>query len=190
MKKILLVAGLIGITATVTFANDNIGDKGRREAKKDIRKERRVDNRTQVGYLTRERFAEDFPDAKNVYFLRTKDFDQVSFVTSKEDKQVLKAYKAYYDAESQLVGTTQNKTYADLPEHSQKQIQKQYAGYKIVDVIKFVDNGENETDMTLFNSPFDDSDAYFVELSNANKKIVVKVDEAGNVSYFKDLNSK
>jgi hypothetical protein len=187
MKKILLMAGIIVAAATATFANENIGDNGRRETRKDIRKERRADNRTQVSYVTKSKFAVDFPNARNVRFIRTKDFDQVSFITGEGERKIL---TAYYDIESNLVGTTQNKTFADLPENSQKEIQKRYAGYKTLDVIKFVDDGENERDMTLFNNPFDDADAYFVELAKANQTIVVKVDQAGYISYFKDLTSK
>ena len=188
MKKIFLVAGILFTTTTVTFAHTTINRKDRKETRierkktrMELRRERRAENDNEVSYLTRNQFAIDFPDAKNVQFVKTENFDEVAFVSGKEQ------LRAYYDYKSKLVGTTQKKSFADLPENAQKEILKKYADYSVDNVIKFDDNESNETDMIMFGTTLGDADNYFVELKNDSKAIVVKVDLSGEVSFFKDM---
>jgi hypothetical protein len=185
MKKIFLAAGILLTTATVTFSQTSNDAKAvkmeRTEAKKELRSERRAENRNEVNVLTRDQFAIDFPGAKNVQFVKTKYFDEVTFLSGK------KKLRAFYDDDNELVGTTQAKAFNDLPENAQKEIHKKYAGYAIADVIKFDDNETNDTDMIMFGTSFEDADNYFVELKKGNKAIVVKADLAGNVTFFTDM---
>ena len=188
MKKIFIAVGVILTAATMTFANPTVDRKDRkearierREARKEHRRERRLENGGEVSILTRSQFAIDFPDAKNVRFEKTQNFDEVSFMSGK------KKLRAYYDYENNLVGTTHKKTFANLPENAQKEILKKYAGYTIAGIIKYDDNESNETDMIMDGTSFDDGDNYFVELKNDNKDIIVKVDPSGYVSFFKDM---
>jgi hypothetical protein len=95
--------------------------------------------------------------------------------------------KAYYDAEAKLVGTTTQKTFADLPVVAQKEINKKYKGYRTGDVIFFDDNEKNETDMIMYHMQFDDADNYFVDMKKDAKEIILKVDMGGSVSFFKQL---
>ena len=188
MKKIFLAVVIIMITATVTFAKSNIDRKDRKssrieekEARKELRLERRVENSNEVSDLTKNNFASDFPDAKNVDYVRTNEFDEVFF------KEGNKNLNAYYDADNKLVGTTQEISFTDLPANAQKEILKKYAGYSIASVIKFDDNESNETDMIMYGTTLDDTDNYFVELKNDSKSTVVKVDPSGEVFFFKDI---
>ena len=188
MKKIFLVAGILFTTTTVTFAHTSINRKDRKEARierkktrKELRREHRAEDYSKVSYLTKTQFVIDFPDAKNVRFVRTKNFEEVAFMSGEEK------LRAYYDYDSKLVGTTQNKSFADLPENAQKEILKKYANYSIVGVTKFDDNGSNDTDMILYDTTFDDADNYFVELKNDSEAIVVKVDLPGDVSFFTNM---
>lgn len=188
MKKIFLATGMLMMAATVTFAHSNVDRKERREArveKKEERKERRMfrraENRIEVSDLTKEQFARDFSGAKGVHFMKSKDFDEVYFTMDG------KKLKAYYDIDNKLVGTTQKKTFADLPENAQKRILEKYADYAVDRVIKFDDNEDNDLDMVLYGTTFDDADNYFVEMKNNNKAIVLKVDKAGDVSFFANM---
>jgi hypothetical protein len=188
MKKIFLAAGFLLMAATVTFANGHIDRKERkelrmerREVRKEYRTVRRAEDLIEVSDLTKRQFAQDFSDAKDVYFIKTKNFDEVSFMMDK------KRLRAFYDIDSKLVGTTQNKSFADLPENARKKILEKYAGYTIDRVIKFDDNENNDMDMILYGNTFDDADNYFVELKKDNKAVVVKVDLAGYVSFFTDM---
>lgn len=189
MKRIFLAATIILAGATATFAHNNIfgfkhhneAKTERRETRKELRREHRLENRDEVSNLTKNQFAIDFPKAKNVRFVKTNDFDQVLFTSGK------KKMKAYYDHDNELVGTTQTRAFADLPQNAQKEILKKYAGYTPTEVIKFDDNEINETDMVMYGTSFNDEDNYFVDLQDGNKQVVVKVDLAGRVSFFKEI---
>jgi hypothetical protein len=191
MKKIFLATGIMMVAAT-TFAHDNIDRRARKEArteKREVRREareernmaRKAENQIEVSNLTKEQFATDYPDARNVHYKKTNNYDEVFFTSGR------KALRAYYDYDNKLVGTTQTKSFTDLPENAQKEILKKYAGYSIADVVLFRDNEDNNMDMILYDMPFDDADSYFVELKNDNKAIALRVDMPGYVYFFKDI---
>lgn len=184
MKKIFLVAGILLVTTTVTFARNNSGRNdakevkmGKNDTRKEIRKERGMEDQDDVSERTKAQFAIDFPDATNVHFVRTDNFDEVVFVQNK------KKIRAYYDYDNNLVGITQKESFTDLPGNAQKEILEKYPGYTITHVIKGHDYEDNDMDM-IYEGPFDNTDDYFVELKNDSKEIVVKVDLSGDVSYF------
>ncbi|HXB45742.1 MAG TPA: hypothetical protein VNV85_16860 [Puia sp.] len=161
MKKIFLAAGLSLATVTVTFAQGNNDS----------------DN-PDVSSFTKSQFATDFPDATNVHFANEKNFSEVSFTQEKEK------ISAYYDDRNQLVGTIQKKAFDDLPENAKKNIQKNYAGYTILDVVKFNDNESDGTELIQYGTSLDDGDNYFVELKKDSKAIVVKVSLTGGVEFW------
>ena len=176
------------MVATVTLAHSTVNRRDRKEtrierkkARKELRRERRAENGNEVSDLTKSHFITDFPDAKNVRFVKTENFDEVAFISGKKE------LRAYYDYDSKLVGTTQDISFADLPENAQKEILNKYANYSVDSVIKFDDNESNDTDMIMFGTTFDDADNYFVELKNDNNAIVVKVGLLGEVSFFTNI---
>ena len=188
MKQVFLALGMILTAAGATFAHTNADRKERREerterkeARNDNHKMRRDQNRINVSYFTRNSFERDFPAAKNVQFVKANNFDEV-FFTADNNNLI-----AYYDNENKLVGTTQRLAFSDLPANVQKEIHKKYAGYDVEAVVRFVDDEINETDMILYGTPFDDEDNYFVELKNNNKDLVIKVNSADYVTFFKDI---
>jgi hypothetical protein len=188
MKKIFLAAGFILAAATGSFAFNKTDRKERKEARierKEARKgqhiDRRAENRDAVSNLTKSNFVVDFKDPQNVHFERTKYFDEVSFMSG--NKQL----KAYYDVDNQLVGTTQEKSFADLPGNAQNEITKKYADYTVARVIQFDDNDINNTDMILYGVSFEDANNYFAELKNESKAIVLKIDKAGDVTFFSNM---
>jgi hypothetical protein len=161
MKKILLAAGTILISAMATFAQDY-----------------NLDNAKEAGPIIKSQFAADFPNAKNVHFARINDLNKISFTQDKEKMN------AYYDDGDQLVGTIQKESFADLPDNAQKEIQNKYPGYTIANVVKFNDNESDDTEILLYGISMDDADNYFVELKNDSKAILIKVDLSGGVSYL------
>jgi hypothetical protein len=150
--------------------------KEKREEKKELRKEDR-----DVSYQSKQQFYSDFGNVPVQQWNRTSNFDEATFMNDGQET------KAYYDIESQLVGTTTHKNFDDLPASAQKYINNKYADYTKGDVIFFDDNENNDMDMVLYGSPFDDSDMYFVELKKDNKDIILMVQENGNVSFFTQL---
>ena len=140
-----------------------------------------IENRNEVSIVTINQFAMDFPHAKNVQYQKNREFDVVYF-TNDDNEQM----KAYYDFMGQLEGTTQAKTFSDLPANGQKRILKEYPGYSVENVIRYDDNEANEINAIVYGRPFD-ADNYFVELKGMDKSIVVKVDDAGYVSFFSEI---
>ena len=151
------------------------------QEKKGERKELRKLKGNEVSYQAKQAFIIDFGNIHVTNWERLDNFGEAAFI---KDGQ---AMSAFYDEDAKLVGTTTNKTFADLPEKAQKYISEKYKDYSIGDVILYDDNEQNETDMVLYNLQFDDVDSYFVELKKDNKKIVVQVRENGDVAYYTRL---
>jgi hypothetical protein len=132
-------------------------------------------------YQTRVNFYVDFGYIPIVGWEFSDELDKISFL---KDGVLC---TAYYDFDSKLIGTISNVTVADLPAHALDKINKTYNGYTVGDVIFFDDNELNETDMIYYNRRFDNEDKYFVELKNDKEKIVVQVNDVGDVSFFTAL---
>jgi len=184
MKKLILIVGSLLVTTTLTFAHSNNelcdtrkGKLEENENRKEITKEQRIGNRDDVGGLTKKQFANDFPDATNVHFDSIKDFDKISFMQGAQE------ITAYYDFQNQLVGTTKQKDFTDLPLNAQHEILRRYASYAIGDVVEFNNNQSNNEEMILYGNSFDDGDNYFVELKTYSKAILVRVDLSGGVDF-------
>lgn len=130
---------------------------------------------------TRANFYADFGYIPITNWEVTDQYDKISFMKN----DVL--YTAYFDSNSELVGTISNATLADLPAHALQDINKKYNGYTVGDVIFYDDNESNQTDMMYYGQQFNDEDKYFVELQNDKEKIVVQVNPVGEVSFFRTL---
>lgn len=190
MKNLLLTGSLVlltGIAATANtgVVNDNPGihifhkeSKGPRKEARELRKEKK--DYSIPYYQTDQQFMRDFPDATNVVW-DTKDLDKATFILNG------KTMRAYYDLDNELIGTVTDASYSDLPASATKFIEKHYGEYTPEQVLYFDDNQFNDTDMTLYGSPFDDEDNYFVEMHGANKTIILQVNMRGDVNFFKDI---
>jgi hypothetical protein len=192
MKKFFLTTGILMVTAiTATYAQDDINDNDANEVKSaysnilnEIQKEGTETNQNAVSVFTRNQFASDFPDATNIRFEKTKDFDEVNY------SQKGRKTTAYYDANGELVGTFRNRSFRDLTADAQTEIVNRYSGYTVVSVVRFNANSDNESyidnnaELPFFEDSLEDSSHYFVELKNDNKAIVLMVGLSGEVSYF------
>ncbi len=126
-------------------------------------------------------FYSDFGEISNVRWSRESNFDVAQF--SKAGRKL----KAYYDPDGILVGTTEQKTFSDLPLKVQDRIRDKYKDYSIGPVIFFHDNEMNETDMSLWETQFADQDNYFVEMMKGSEKIILRVDTQDEVFFFTKL---
>jgi len=134
----------------------------------------------EVSNLSREAFFRDFGNIP-VAWDREDYFDVATF---QQDDQTV---KAYYDYDSQLVGTVTEKQFSDLPADAQQYINKKYGGYTAAQVSFFEDNKYNETDMIFYGKQFEDADNYFVLLEKPDRKIILQVTPEGYVDFFTDL---
>lgn len=145
---------------------------------KETRKAMRKLEGSEVGSLTKTAFYSDFGDITVTKWERKPAFDVASFTKDGSAK------KAYYDAESKLIGTTTQKSFPDLPASAQKDILKRHPDYKVSEVIQYDDNETNPSDMVLFDTIFEGADNYFVKLTKGSQTLVLKVTTSGEVSIF------
>ena len=126
--------------------------------------------KNEATYATHKQFLSDFGQLKVTKSKRTNRLEVITFI-NKEGAAV----NAYYDTDAQLIGTATAKIFENLPYNARATITKKYADYKIVEIIFFD-----------YNLQFADADSYFVQLEKENaKSIIVKVDQSGNVDFFK-----
>jgi len=171
---------------TIFFVSANAGMNGHKadkETRRELRNEKREQRRESwlhsVNVLTEQQFYDDFPNAKDVSWTEGA-FAEASFT----DGDVAKT--AYYDMDNELVGITEKIDYTTLPAKARQEIEKKFSDYTIERCILFDDNEANNTDMYLFSHRFDDEDRYFTLLSNGSKKIILKINTGGDVSFFHD----
>ena len=181
MKKILLPLALGLLLTSVTYASNRTTRKEARKERKEMKIERRNLRNSEVAYMTEEQFTADFPGAIDISYERSKWFDEVNFTLNGVRQ------KAYYDINSELVGTTHKELYSDIPLSAQNDIKKWWGNYQVKEVILFHDNEENDSDMIMFGQAFEDADNYFVSLEKGAKTIVLKVSPQGIVSYYTQI---
>lgn len=189
MKNVIIIGSMLLFTAANSFAQDELAyndanhftshkpGKAQKEENRTIRKEKTA---IEPNYTTEQHFLTDFPGATNVSWKKN-GFEEALFTMNGKEM------KAFYDYNNELIGTTSEANYFDMPEIARKYIEKHYKDYTTQQVILFDDNEYNDTDMMLYGNQFEDEDNYFVELSNNTKKIVLQVNMDGLVTFFKDL---
>jgi hypothetical protein len=186
MKRLAVLSMTFLFALSIVFGQNQKADKEKtKETKKEVKAERVALKKlegTNVNSLAKNNFNSDFKDAKDVEWKRIETYDKASFTTKDGHKM-----SAYYDINGNLVGTTQYKTFADLPENGQKDIKKNYKDYTIGQVVFYDDNENNDTDMILYGVQFEDQDNYFVELTKEKNKIILQVNPNGEVFFFKQL---
>lgn len=190
MKKSITITAAILLVGISSHAQTNIAvlkadQKQLHAQEKSIRHEMKEEKATlrkqeenEVAYASKEQFAKDFGSTTAIAWRREGNFDVAEFMNDGVKQS------AFYDPESKLIGVTSKKAFTDLPLQAQSLINRKYKDYTKEAVILFDDNQENQTDMILFGHSFEDADNYFVELSKDNKRIVLKCDMEGRVSYF------
>ena len=131
-----------------------------------------------ISVMSKDQFNEDFGPISKVKWNELAGYDEATF------KENGIKTNAYYDYNSQLVGTTTTKTFTDLPVNAQKEIKTKYKGYTVGPVILFDDAEYNATDILQDPNQFEGADNYFVELTKGKQGIVLRVDPVGYTYYF------
>ena len=192
MKKLLVLSAATFILVAAVHAQTSVALKNEIKSNKKlesaIKKENREERKElkklegkEVSDQSKQAFHGDFGKIPVSKWKRTANSDEATFI---KDGEVM---TAYYDAGSKLVGTTSQKTFADIPAAAQKFIDAKYKGYNKGAVVFFDDNEWSETDMILYGNQFADADNYFVELKKDNKDIILQVNMTGNVFFFKKV---
>lgn len=177
---------MTGLFATASVAGVAQSKESRKELRSELKAEKKVLREiraNEVGKMSKNQFSEDFGSIPNVSWDRVKTFDVATF---KKDGQ---AMKAYYDHNSQLVGTTTVVSSDNLPAAAQKRIAKKYGDYTIAKVQFFKENEayENDEDMVMYGVPVEHLDHYFVELKKEQSTLVLMVSTRGDIKMLKQL---
>lgn len=181
MKRLAILSMTLMLAFTVVQSQAQEPKKEVRKEAKNGRKALRRLEKNEVNTTSRNSLISDFGNITDVKWTKAEYLDEARF--TKDGKELT----AFYDYDGKLVGTTQVKTFADLPPKGQKEIKNKYKDFTIGPVIYFDDNEFNDSDMLLYGLQFQDEDNYFVELTKGNKKEVVRVDAIGGVYFFKQL---
>ncbi len=163
---------------TKELSHNSEMNKVKKESKAEKKEMQKMDKHF-VSNLSKDAFYADFGKIPRVSWENELGFDIALFTKDGKD------YKAFYDFNSKLVGTTTLKTFTDLPERAQEDIKKHYKDYTVDKVVFFKDNEANDADMLLYGTQFSDADNYFVEMSNKTKNIVLQVNSNG-VFFFSE----
>lgn len=185
MLMMLLSAALYSQSSENNVKNDlamiRKDDARLKKQERTEKKELKRIEATDVSYMTMNNFYADFPGARVISKERTPFYDRVSYSLNGQQ------HAAFYDINSNLIGTITVKTYTDLPVNARNLIDRKYRGYQKAAVLLFDDNEENDADMILYGKVFDDRDSYFIELSKPARRIVLQVTPEGEVSFFGDI---
>jgi hypothetical protein len=179
MKRIIILCAVTFIlTASAKAQNSEVGIINEQYSGK---KETKKQKLNEIIAQASDEFNEEFGPEPDVKWKKEGLFYRARF--SKEGQH----FKVYYDEQAKQVGSISRKSFAELPANAQQYIDSAYKGFKKKNVLYFDDNELNETDMILYGKQFEDMDSYFVELKKGHKKIVLKINTTGEVSFFKQL---
>jgi hypothetical protein len=181
MKRLAALSIALFFVMAIGQAQTQIANMGTKNEKQTERTAIKEILGKQLNPISMNSFSTQFGNLTDVKWLRTVNFDIAIFTNNGREM------KAYYDSDGNLVGTTEYKTFNDLPAKGQKYILAKYKDYSVGPVIFYDDNTENGSEMFLYGIQFADADNYFVELAKGDLKIVVQVTPEGNVSFFKKL---
>ncbi|KAA5546490.1 hypothetical protein F0145_11410 [Adhaeribacter rhizoryzae] len=148
MKNILCSALLMMVISLSAFANNGT-DNGKEK----------------VSGYTKSTFNTHFAGAENVTWSASSRFQKATFTKNG------KTMTAFYDAQNELVGTTQLVEITALSPKAIKNLVKKYPNYQMGEIIKYTGNEE----------------VYYVNLKNETTNFLVEITPDMDVRYFKTL---
>ena len=159
MKKIFLTTAIAALLSVNVFAAD--------VAKKV------ADGGTNVSYIALHGFTVDFADAKEVNWTVTKNCQKATFTIDGVKKT------AFYNLSGEFVALTQDVDAKAIPAKALKEINEDYKGYNVNEVIVIQNNTELNPDA--------DETAYFVDLKSDTKEVLVKITPEAHIAFYKQV---
>jgi hypothetical protein len=130
-------------------------------------------NTVNVSYSVLNQFNSDFANATNVTWTVNNNFQKAEFI--------LEGVKttAFYNLQGEFVALTENIDAKAVPAKAQKEIDQYYKGYTVNGVIVIQNN-------TAVN-PDADETAYFADLRNGDKEVLVKITPEAHIEFYKEI---
>ncbi|MDB5012639.1 MAG: hypothetical protein JWQ25_841 [Daejeonella sp.] len=164
MKKLFLTASLINVLTIAAFASSQ--------------KHNIISNNISLPHSTYA--VTDLSKAENVTLSKSKKF----LVKSFKDEGVNKT--AFYNLQRELIATTYVANTEVLPKAGLKKLSKSYSDYTIQEVIVYEGNTPDTDILTSFGSE-NSNTMYFVHLTSEKESIILRINPAGSVYFFKKL---
>jgi hypothetical protein len=121
---------------------------------------------TKVSYIILKNFKANYQNATNVTWTTTRDYSKAAFVLDDQKMEV------FYAPSGDVIGSSSNIEINKIPANIRKNIDKKMKGYTITEAIRF---------------QCTDEDCYYVAVENETSKIILKVNEFGTLSTFKNI---
>jgi len=167
MKKIFITAILFSSLSFSVFADGAKKDNTNAEA---------------ISYTVLNQFSYDFKDATDISWKVDGNCQKAEFVL--EGKKLT----AFYTLTGEYLGVTHAVAFKNVPAAAQKEINAQYVGYKVGEVIELQPKATSSSALNAYGSSFtDDSKVYFVDLKNEKEEILVRVTTNADVYFFKQV---
>ena len=157
MKKLFITAAIATMFSVSVFAD------GTKKSKTEVN----------VSYAVLNQFTTDFADATNVTWTVDGNFQKADFVSDNVKKT------AFYNFRGEFLALTQDVDARAIPAKAQKEIDEKYKGYTVNEVIVI----QNNTDV----NPDADETAYFVDLKNDTKEVLVKITSEQHIDFYKQV---
>jgi hypothetical protein len=157
MKKFFITAAVATLFSASVFADGN----------------KKAATRIEVSYTLVNKFNANFAEAKNVTWTVNKNFQKASFILNG-----VKA-TAFYNHEGEFVAVTMDVDAKAIPAKAKAEIADQYKGYATQGVIIVQNNTELNPDA--------DETAYFVDLKNESKEILVKITPSLHTEFYTEV---
>ena len=157
MKKLFITAAIATLFSATVFA-DGTNKKA---------------HTVTVSYTVVNKFAADFPNAKDITWTVNNNFQRADFVL--EDVKT----SAFYNLQGEFVAITEDVTAKAVPAAAAKEITEQYNGYTVDHVIVLQNNTE-------FN-PEAEETAYFADLKKGNKEVLVRITPDAHIEFYQEV---
>ena len=157
MKKLFITAAIATMFSFTALADDG-GKK----------------NKTEAGVSTTAltHFATDFYTVTDVTWSVTANCQKATFL------QDGVTTTAFYDLSGQFIGTTNKMEYATLTTDQKETVAKKYAGYDVVEVIRF-----NYAGASADVNPI----VYFIDLKKGDSEVILKTGPNEGLSFYKKV---
>jgi len=154
MKKFFITAAVATLFSASVFADGN----------------KKTATKIEVSYSVVNEFNTNFADAKNVTWTVNKDFQKANFILNGVKTT------AFYNHQGEFVAVTMNVDAKAIPAKASAEIADKYKGYAVQGVIIVQNNTELNPDA--------DETAYFVDLKNDSKEILVKITPSLHTEFY------
>ena len=121
---------------------------------------------TKVSYIILKNFKANYQNAADVTWTTTRDYSKAAFVLDEQKMEV------FYAPSGDVIGSSSNIEIDKLPASIKRSLAKKMKDYTVTEAIRF---------------QCTDEDCYYVSVENEKSKIILKVNEFGTLSTFKNI---